>query len=141
MYKKILGFAMLALASNIVTAAPTNTVSTEYKECEQFSQADLNQCTVNNYLLSENRLKEVETNLTNKIKVWTEDNKYRSIASRKLTESRRDFVDYKKSNCSFAAALGGGAVGAAINLREVKCQLEMNKNRINEFNAHIEGIN
>lgn len=141
MYKKILGFTMLALASSIVTAAPTNTVSTEYKECEQFSQADLNQCTVNNYLLSENRLKEVETNLANKIKVWTEDNKYQSIASRKLTESRRDFVDYKKSNCSFAAALGGGAVGSAINLREVKCQLEMNKNRINEFNAHIEGIN
>jgi len=60
---------------------------------------------------------------------WDEDPKYSSQAKAKLIASNKAFGQYRDAQCAFASALGGGAIGNALEMGRLACVAELNGRR------------
>ena len=67
------------------------------------------------------------------IRGWSEDPPYRVAARNRLAASQARFVHYRTAQCSFAAAMGGGAIGNALDIRRLACEAELNSTRARQL--------
>ncbi|KVH08011.1 MULTISPECIES: lysozyme inhibitor LprI family protein [Burkholderia] len=91
---------------------------TGVRECLQRKQED-----------SEVELRRAEEKVRNAFAKWDEDSKFISLATTRLAASKKAFVKYREAQCAFASALGGGAIGNALEMRRLACVAELNNRR------------
>jgi len=64
---------------------------------------------------------------------WKEDKKYVDLAKMRFAASRKAFIEYRDKQCAFAASLGGGAIGHALETRRLACMTELNNRRAEQL--------
>ena len=57
---------------------------------------------------------------------WDEDARYRRLAISRLRATDAPFERYRKAHCDFAASMGGGAIGHAMDARRLACVADLN---------------
>lgn len=78
-------------------------------------------------------LKRVEEKVRGVLAKWDENSKYMSLAKTKLATSTKAFIRYRDGHCAFAASLGGGAIGNALDMRRLACEAELNNRRAEQL--------
>jgi hypothetical protein len=101
--------------------------------CGEFSQAGMRDCLVGKVDESRKVLKVAEAEASGRIAGWDEDPKYVNLAKVRLAASAKAFTAYRKEQCAFAAALGGGAIGNALEIRRLACEAELNHWRADQL--------
>jgi uncharacterized protein YecT (DUF1311 family) len=93
------------------------------------SMADMGNCLANEAKESETALKEAEERLRDKINKWFQDESYIRAARTKLVASGKAFIRYREAQCAFSHALGGSAIGHALDMRRNACIASQNNQR------------
>lgn len=125
----------LALGLTPAYAAPaaTPTERALRETCGAFSQAGMRECLVAKVDESRKALKTAETQASGRLAGWDEDPNYVKLANVRFAASTKAFVAYRKEQCAFAAALGGGAIGNALENRRLACEAELNHWRADQL--------
>lgn len=105
------------------------------EECGAFAQAQMRQCIAKKRQESEMMLIAAQRAATSVIEHWDEDPKFKAQAQDKLKQSSEEFIKYRDAQCAFAASLGGGAIGAALEMRRLACMVELNSSRTRDLKA------
>jgi len=125
----------LALGLTPAYAAPaaTPTERTLREACGAYSQAGMRECLVAKVDESRKALKAAEAEASGRLAGWDEDPKYVNFAKVRLAASTKAFATYRKDQCSLAAALGGGAIGNALEIWRLACEAELNHWRADQL--------
>lgn len=110
------------------------------EECKVFSQASLRECLTRKSRESTNALKVVDEKTIIALTRWDEDEKYISSAKERLAASTKAFAQYRQAQCAFAASLGGGAIGSALELRRLACIADLNNERAASLLSTVAGL-
>ncbi|MCY1539992.1 hypothetical protein D9M68_756060 [compost metagenome] len=104
-------------------------------ECsnEAFSMAAMRTCLDKKQAQSEAVLKRAEAQARRGISRWDEDEKYIDLAKTRLAVSGRIFAKYRTEHCAFAASMGGGAIGNALEMGRAACVAELNQRRAEQL--------
>ncbi len=131
--------AVLAAALATASAAPGGgvTVRTERDmraECSA-AQEGMRDCIEKKARVSAAELKDAQIAALAAVSGWNEDQRYIVAASGKLASAEQAFVRYRTAQCAFAYALGGGAIGNALDVRRLACEAEQNLIRAAQLRA------
>lgn len=121
-------WALVAL-SGIASAQDASDARSLREECSAESQAGMRDCLAQRAQASEAKLNQAEAQARRQINQWDEDAKYQARAKALLDTARKSFAQYRGAHCAFSAALGGGAIGNALEIRRLACQAELNNQR------------
>lgn len=128
----ILGTAILLAASAAWASESGDPLdeSAIRRACSEahFSEVDYSQCLVAKAKESEKSLQQAEQSMLAALSQWDEDDRYRAAAKAAFARSSSEFALYRKQQCQFAAALGGGGTNAAEKMRQA-CIAELNLRR------------
>ena len=113
----------LSLAANAHATAPAPT------DCDGYSQAGRLTCLRAAATASEVKLAQSHQVLVVAIAAWYEDARYQATAKRSLATADRAFATYRAAQCELNKALGGGAIGAALQMRQLICVEALNTAR------------
>jgi len=97
--------------------------------CSAYSQAGMRECLEKKVDDSRNALKRAEDQVASTLSNWDDDPKYVNLARARFAASARAFTKYRQEQCAFAAALGGGAIGNALDIMRLACIAELNGRR------------
>jgi hypothetical protein len=95
-------------------------------DCSGNSQAEMSACLATKATASRDALNASRENVRAAIGRWYEDAKYIRQATARLDEADKAFEKYRAAECAFNRALGGGAIGNALDMRTLACQVELN---------------
>jgi hypothetical protein len=133
---KIIGLGIiLALPAVSRSASCTLDESALRDECGAYSQAGMRECLVKHVATSEQAIKEAEDRMKAALSRWDEDKKYVDVAKSRLVTASRVFNKNREAQCAFAAALGGGAIGNALEIKRLACVAELNYARARQVEA------
>jgi len=131
----ILGTAILLAASAAWASESGDPLdeSAIRRACSEahFSEVDYSQCLVAKAKESEKSLQQAEQSMLAALSQWDEDDRYRAAAKAAFARSSSEFALYRKQQCQFAAALGGGT-DAAEKMRQA-CIAELNLRRADQL--------
>ncbi|QFZ83297.1 DUF1311 domain-containing protein [Variovorax paradoxus] len=124
--------------STVTSAASSRGLMNEGEirlECgnEFFSMAAVRTCLDKKQAQSEVVLKRAEAQARKAIARWDEDDKYIDLAKTRLAVSSRAFAKYRTEHCAFAASMGGGAIGNALEMGRAACGAELNQRRAEQL--------
>jgi uncharacterized protein YecT (DUF1311 family) len=105
------------------------------EECSAHSGAGMHDCLVGKVRESELALHQAERRVRAALAAWHEDRKYRELAKTQLVRSSQAFAKYREAQCTFAASLGGGAIGNALTMARLACVAELNYRRAEQLCA------
>jgi Lysozyme inhibitor LprI len=120
---------VLAALSCIASAKDASDARGLREQCSAESQAGMRDCLAQHVQASASKLSQAEAQARRQIDQWDEDAKYRAQAKALLDTARKSFTRYRSAHCAFSAALGGGAIGNALEMRRLACQAELNEQR------------
>lgn len=103
------------------------------EECGAYSQAGMRDCLAKKAHDSEAALKQAEDKAADRLAKWDEDTKHVAAAMKRFAASGKAFSQYRDMQCAFAASLGGGAIGNALELRRLACIAELNTMRAEQL--------
>lgn len=103
-------------------------------ECSTASEG-MRECLEAKARASSVELKEAQIAALTAVSGWNEDQRYIVAASSKLASAEQAFVRYRTAQCAFAFALGGGAIGNALDVRRLACEAEQNLIRASQLRA------
>lgn len=126
--KALILICQLALL-NTVQAGDTLDENDILKACSAYSQAGMKDCLAKKVRESEANLKQAADKAIRLLSKWDEDAKYIATAQEKFRLSDKAFGQYREAQCAFAGALGGGAIGNALEMRRFVCVYELNISR------------
>ncbi len=75
---------------------------------------------------SEQELASARTVAADAVLAWDEEKRFVAAAQARLDTSARAFLRYRAAQCAWSQALGGGAIGNAIELRRLACVAALN---------------
>ena len=135
----VLGIMAAALASAAPAPAPNSgmvlwTESEMRLECSPAPEG-MRECIEKKAQASALELKDAQIAALAAVSGWDEDQRYIVAASSKLAASEQAFVRYRTAQCAFAYALGGGAIGNALDVRRLACEAEQNLIRAAQLRA------
>lgn len=137
---RILNPIVLALAlalpgfTNSVWATAPKIERTPLEECGASSEAGMRDCLATKSHESNVALKRSEQHAMAALSKWDEDPRFINLAKEKLRSSSKAFEQYRDAHCAFAASLGGGAIGNALELRRLSCVVGLNIERARHLN-------
>ena len=99
------------------------------EKCAYESQAGMRDCLARSVSESSRVLISAEKKLVSALKQWDEQPKFVSKARDRLISSDDAYLKYRDAQCAFASALGGGAIGNALELRRLACIFGLNTER------------
>jgi hypothetical protein len=105
----------------------------QLEECEAYSQAQLRACLVTKAQSSEHALQQAEGLLAAAIERWDEIPQHLRTARAQLRSAGQEFLRYRHAQCALNTALGGGAIGNALEMRRLRCQVELNSLRAEQL--------
>lgn len=108
--------------------------------CTEFSQAEMRTCLQEEVRKSTAALGRGTLQMMQALNAWDETQRYRAAALTALRRSETAFVAYRKSHCVFDASLGGGAIGAALDSRSMRCIIQLNLERAGWLDAKAKAI-
>ena len=126
--KALILFCQLALI-NTVQAGGTPDEHNILEACSAYSQAGMKDCLAKKVRESEAKLKQAADKASSLLSKWDEDARYIATAQEKIRLSDKAFAQYREAQCAFASALGGGAIGNALEMRRLVCVHELNTSR------------
>ena len=109
--------------------------STTLEECGLYSQAGMRECLAKKSHESQAALRRAEGQAVAALSKWDEDAKFIKLAKAKLIASIKAYEHYRDAQCAFVSALGGGAIGNALELRCLSCIIELNRERTKQLNT------
>jgi uncharacterized protein YecT (DUF1311 family) len=121
--------------SNGVRAANLQSERAALEECGAYSEAGMRECLAKKAHQSAMALRRAEEQALSALSKWDEDAKFINLAKEKLRVSNKAYVQYRDAQCAFAASLGGGAIGNALELRRLSCLVGLNNGRAKQINA------
>ncbi len=101
--------------------------------CDAYSQAQMRTCLAAKAQGSEQALEQAEGSLVSAIQSWDESPKHLRAARLQLRSAGRQFLRYRSAQCELDAALGGGAIGNALDMRRLRCLVELNSLRAEQL--------
>jgi uncharacterized protein YecT (DUF1311 family) len=140
---KLMGFCLAASLPVLALAEPVAPVLDERvlrEECSAFSQAGMRDCLAEKAESSQVKLRQAEKKAVDILTKWDEDSRYITQAKAKLAASNKAFVRYRKAQCEFAASLGGGAIGNALDMGRLACITELNNRRAEQLHNAVSDI-
>lgn len=132
--------ALLIAPAFAAAAVSTPTERELREECSAYSQAGMWDCLTGKLDESRKTLKQAEAKLIAAVSQWDEDPKYKDLARTRFASSTKAFTGYREAQCKFAAALGGGAIGNALDMLRIACETEMNLRRADQLNRAVGGM-
>ena len=108
--------------------------------CSAESEAGMRACLAKRAADSDKQLKQAEQKALDAISKWDEDGKYIRLTRNALQSSGKAFAQYRKAQCDFAASLGGGAIGNALDMRRFACEAELNERRAAQLRAAVQDL-
>ena len=124
--------ALLAAQARAADAAPAAVAGVApgaAEQCGANSQAGMRDCLQQQASSSAALLKQAQDQAAAAIGNWDEDAKYVKQAKAKLQASNLAFDKFAAAQCAFAASLGGGAIGNALELRRLACSADLQAQR------------
>lgn len=131
--------AAQARAAEAPAAAVTATIGAA-EQCSANGQAGMRECLQQQLSSSTAALKQAEVKAAAAIGTWDENAKYIKLAKSKLQASNAAFQKFAVAQCAFAASLGGGAAGNALELRRLACSADLNTQRAAQLNRDIDTL-
>ncbi|GKT22511.1 lysozyme inhibitor LprI family protein [Acidovorax sp. SUPP3334] len=129
------------LAASAATAPHTPNEWELREECSAAgSQVDMRDCLQQKVRESEKALKDAQATALRAIAGWDEDAKFTRATKEHLAAAGQAFARYRETECAFAASLGGGAIGAALNLRRFACTAALNQKRAQDLSRSVSGL-
>lgn len=130
-------FTLLLLTAAVSSSACAAEVQTEraLREACSSSPEGMTPCLQKQQQASAENLQRAENMLNDRLQRWDEDAKYRGQAKQAQKAAARTFADYRQQQCAFAASLGGGAIGHALEMRRLACVAELNNRRAEQLRA------
>lgn len=111
--------------------------SSALEECAAFSQAGMRECLAKKSNESAAALKQAERKAATVLSKWDDDAKYIALATERLKASDTAFERYRDAQCAFAASLGGGSIGNALEIRRLACIVDLNRVRAESISATV----
>ena len=121
--------------SNGAGAAELQSGRAALEECGAYSEAGMRECLAKKSHQSAVVLRRAEERAIAALSNWDEDAKFINLAKEKLRVSNKAYAQYRDAQCAFAASLGGGAIGNALELRRLSCLVGLNNGRTKQLNA------
>ncbi|MCA7998000.1 lysozyme inhibitor LprI family protein [Burkholderia metallica] len=119
--RKIVLLVAATFSPLISIAAPSTPVQSERElrgECS-YEITGVRECLQRKQEASEVELKRAEEKVREAFAKWDEDSRYINLAKTRLAASKKAFVKYREAQCAFASALGGGAIGNALEMQRL----------------------
>lgn len=135
-------FAAAALIPLAAAASPNGGVQSERelrRECS-YEITGVRECLEKKQEASQADLKRAEDEVLDALSHWDEDRKYVNQAKARLAASSTEFAKYRTSQCAFASALGGGAIGNALDMRRLACATELNGRRAEQLRDAVSNL-
>lgn len=123
--------ALLGIGASAFAQEQPNELLTEreLREACSFDAAGVRECLATQVKESEATLKAAESAFANAVDHWDTDAKSAKQTRQKLSAAAAAFVKYRAAQCAWAASLGGGAIGHALEMRRLACVAELNLRR------------
>jgi len=119
--------AVLALAgTGAAHAVEVQTEQAARDDCSGSAQAEITQCLTAKRDASVQALDAARAHANAALAKWYEDAKYARQATQRLAAADQAFQRYRAAQCAFNRSLGGGAIGNALDMRSLACEVEMN---------------
>jgi len=133
-------FPILAFAS------PDESVFSERalrEECSDayFSQVEVRECLAKKAADSQQALQQAEAQMVSTFAKWDEWESVITRAKANLAASNKSFIKYRYDQCELVASLGGGAIGAALDMGRLACVAELNNRRAAQLRDAVSGLN
>lgn len=125
-------------ASN--TRFPAQSEHTFREECSAYSEAGMRDCLAAKVRESQHALKQAEERVSAALSKWDEDAKYINLAKTRFVASKKAFAKYREAQCAFAASLGGGAIGNALEMGQLACAAELNGRRAEQLRGAVSDL-
>jgi len=133
--------ACIALAGGSpASAVEVQTEQAARDDCSGNSQAEMAQCLRAKVAASVETLDAARSRLREALGRWNEDVKYARQAGQRLLRADEAFQRYRAAQCAFNESLGGGAIGNALDMRRLACEIEINTARaaqLEQLASHI----
>jgi hypothetical protein len=107
---------------------------------EALSEVDMRECLEKKAAESEKALKQAEDYALATLSGWDEDKEYIDLAKTRLIAAGKTFAQFRADQCSFAASMGGGAIGAALEMGRLACVAELNNRRARQIRDLIDTL-
>jgi hypothetical protein len=109
------------------------------EDCGAYSQAQMRACLADQAQRSEQALKQAEDLLVSAIERWDETPKHVHAARVQLRSANQEFSRYRRAQCALDHALGGGAIGNALEMRRLRCLVEITSLRVEQLQRMATG--
>jgi hypothetical protein len=139
---QIVHWALIAgvLVSSTANSAEGPSARQVLERCSGSSEAGIRECLLKKSDESERALKQAIDKASIKLSKWDEDPQYVVAAQETLKASEQAFEQYREAQCQYAWALGGGAIGNALEVRRLACVVELNARQVQLIASSISSL-
>ena len=131
--------AML-VAANPAAAQKADIGERELREACGFHPDGINVCLSAKVHESETRLRAAHDYAYKQIALWDEYPKYKQLARTRLRTADMAYAKYREAHCAFAASIGGGVLGYALETRRLACVAALNDRRAESLQSFTVGL-
>ena len=124
---------LAALAVGSACAAEVQSEKDARDDCSGDSQAQMTQCLHGKLAAAQDALKSAHEKARVAITAWVDDDKYHTAALARLATADQAFEKYRAAQCAFNRSLGGGAIGNALDMRSLACEVELDLRRADQL--------
>ena len=127
--------ARILIAGSVLLAVQAQARDGAMDGCGEHSQAGIRDCLSKKVEEGTAQLKQAEDQAAQAIAKWDEDAKYVKAAKARLQTASAAFKKYSQAQCAFVSALGGGAIGNALENRRMACVVDLTAARVAQLTA------
>jgi len=132
--------AILVFMLVLPLAAYASDEASIVEQCGDASQVGMRDCLAKRAAESQRALSDTEKKAAAAIAGWDEDEKFIRAGQARLAASSKAFEHYREAQCALSAALGGGAVAGALELRRLSCVTAANEARVEHLRRMSESL-
>jgi uncharacterized protein YecT (DUF1311 family) len=110
------------------------------EECSAYSESGMRDCLATKAYESQKTLEQAEKQVNIRLSRWDQEAQYIKQAKAKLVASGRAFSKYRQEQCAFAVALGGSAIGNALEIGRLACVAELNNRRAKQLRDAVSDL-
>ncbi|MDR1969062.1 MAG: DUF1311 domain-containing protein [Burkholderiaceae bacterium] len=140
---KLIGLGLAACFPVSALAASAAPIPGEWAlrgQCSGFSMTGIHACLAKKAASSQKALRHADRKVLGILAKSAEEPERIGAAKTRLAASTQAFANYREKQCAFAYSLGGGAIGAALELRRFACVAELNNRQARQLRDAVSGM-
>ena len=130
-------FLLCISANSFAAGVPFEHLIRDQCADRYFSQVEVQSCVRKHAADSRTVLQKAQTQVAAEIRQWDEETGYKDAALKKYEAAEKSFAAYRDRYCDWAASLGGGAIGTALEMRKNACIAEQNRTHAGQLREMI----